>query len=317
MAFSLILAFFLSLPMEGDTPDSLKERIEKLFEDASLWEVGENVEKVRSARKELANLGESALRYVFEERMKTDKTLEIRAIKDLVKRLRRESIPYLHHAMESRNDTVRRNAVYLVGEIKDTTALPILFKMLRSDTSYKAKAGIISAFGKIEDTTAVDSILPFLRYPMERVRISTADALGKLKSEKAVGELIHALRDSFFTVRKTAVRSLARLSPVPLDTILKTLRETEDSLIKGDLIEALGLIGDTLIKANPEDERVQRIRIALVSYLKDSSWALRAQAVEALRRIMNESLRLRFKLLLDEEEHPLVRNRLRVALEER
>jgi len=297
--------------------DTLQERIEKLFEDASLWQVGENVEKVKKARKELVKIGFPALKYVLENKLKTDKTLEIRAIKYIVKEMKRESKPFLHDALEDENDTVRANAIYLIGEIADTEALGGLFRHLREEKSYKMKARIISALGKIKDTTAVDTIIPYLKNPYERIRISAADALGKLKDRRAETPLLSALKDTFFTVRYTAGKSLSLLSPHPVDTLislLKKSRSENNTFLLCHLIRILGDIGDSLQRRDSLDFTLGKIRRTLARFLSDSSWAVRAFTVEALRRFPTEGILLKFKLLLNEEEHPLVRNRLKVAL---
>lgn len=297
--------------------DTLQEKIEKLFKDASLWRVGENIEKVEKARKELVDIGFPALEYVLKKRLKTDKTLEIRAIKYLVKEMKRESKPFLDEALENENDTIRANAIYLIGEIADTEALSTLFRHLREEKSYKMKARIISALGKIKDTTALDTIIPYLKNAHERVRVLAADALGKLKDGRARGPLLHALKDTFFTVRYTAGRSISLISPHPIDTLislLKVSRLKRDTFLVGHLIWILANIGESLNKKDSLDSSLEKIRLSLVPLLSDSSWAIRAYAVDALRRFPTEGILLRFKLLLSEEPHPLVRNRLNVAL---
>ncbi|MBU1935952.1 hypothetical protein KKG05_01005, partial [bacterium] len=87
--------------------------VEKIFKTAALWEVTENRERVRRARKALIAKGEPAVKWVAENKMETKSGLEIRAIEELFKVLPDVATPYLAQALQDTELQKQKNAAFL------------------------------------------------------------------------------------------------------------------------------------------------------------------------------------------------------------
>jgi len=304
MSFILYLSIFFSLNgNDSIPPDTLKEKLEKLFEEASLWRVGENIEKVDKAREELIKMGEVSLKFIFKEKFKTESSLERRALKKIISALKKESIPYLHEALLSENDTIRKNAIWLCGEIKDTSSVEELLKKLTKEKDYKFIARIIRSLGKIADTVATLKIIPFKDHKKERVRIYVAEALGKLKDKRGIPPLLSLLSDSFFTVRGTAVHGLKQIGATVFDTVLALLKVADDPTLIVNLLSVAGPIAESL--TNKEQE-IAEYKKLLFNFLESEDWVIRGYAVEALSHLRSEGVLLYLKERRETEIHPFV-----------
>ncbi len=210
--------------------DTLKEeeKIKKLFEYASEWEVREAIGRVKTARKMLLEYGEKTLKYIFENEFKTYNGLKLRAIKYIVKKMPESSKPFLYKYLSAENDTIRRNAVWLLGELKDTGSVERLINMLDLPQNKRLKVTIIIALGNIGDRKAVDKLIDFLKDKREVIRIKSAEALGKIGDEQAIPYLIQAMDDRFFTVRDACILALSRFKDRALSSIIKAIKDRKE-----------------------------------------------------------------------------------------
>ena len=62
---------------------------------------------------------------------------------------RPEAIPGLHKMVSDRHEYVRLNAAWALGELKDQSALPLLTKMARSDSSPSVRGAANEALGRV------------------------------------------------------------------------------------------------------------------------------------------------------------------------
>lgn len=309
------LLFLLLLSEGSNTSDSLKAKIEKLFKDASLWRVSENIEKVDKAREELTSIGEPALKYIFSQKLKTESTLELRAIKHIVKELRREALPYVREAMRSENDTVRRNAEWLAGELKDTASLDTLLNLLNREKRIRNFLTVIIALSKIGDERAIEPLMEYVDTSEERIREAVAVAFMKIPGAKSIPPLYEMLNDSFFTVRGTAARGIVRKISLNFYKFLDIL-ENGDQRKRVELLRAIPFESDSIKKLG-ELERIQ-LKSELIKMLDDSSWVIRGYAVRALsseafkdfKEVKNEIFELKGR-----ETHPFVIREIERALE--
>ena len=63
------------------------------------------------------------------------------------------------------------------------------------------------------DTDAVQTILPYLKYPNPNLRRVAAVALGNIHDARGIDALIDVLHDPDNSVRSAAIRSINRLGP--------------------------------------------------------------------------------------------------------
>jgi len=299
------LATALILLAPDTLNDSLKAKLEEIYQVATQWGVGENKEKVPEARKELASYGKAALEVLFREKIKTLKTLELRAILAVVKANRKDATPYLLDALENENDTVRRAALWLCAKVKDSAAVPTLIDMLHREKKPRMLARVLYTLGEIRDTTAIPEILPFLDHEDEKVRVRAASALGNMPLPGLLETYDRMLRAQSFQIRMQALKAVARLPGDAIPEILERM-EAESGFPTVRLwIRALGEMfrtkGDSLAPWKPQ------CRKALFGLLDATDPVVRAYTVQALHAIGGQSVSRRLEDLYDTEEHPLVR----------
>ena len=229
---------------------SVEEKIKKLFEYASMWEVREAIGKVRTARKMLAKYGKKALSYVFENEFKTYDGLKLRAIKDLAKRMPDSTKPYLYKYLDAENDTLRRNAVWLLGELKDTSAGEKLIAMLDKPENKELRGSIIISLGKIKDKKATDKIIKYLKDKKEIIRIKAAEALGRIKDKRAIQPLLDAMKDEFFTVRDACIAAISKFGEEAVEEVFKRIENKKDK----EVVEFIILLQE-IYKNMKEKER--------------------------------------------------------------
>ncbi len=215
--------------------------LDRLFESASKWRVGEAIEEVDSARKKLVELKKEALDYIFSEKIKTTSTLEYRAIKYVVKHLKDLSLPYIYAGIHDDNDTVKINCIRLLGDLKDTSSVDTLISLLKVEKKKKVIRSIIFALGEIGVSRAAKVIEPYVSSRDMRMRLVSVIALKKLKDEDSIECLFKALEDEYFIIRETALEALSLIGTE--EVLGKALEKLDKGLFEsyvGDAVEAAG-----------------------------------------------------------------------------
>jgi HEAT repeat protein len=255
--------------------------IERLYEVSSLWEVGDNRKRVRNARERFIAMGMEAVKYVIENSMETKSGLELRTIEELAKEHPDSIEPFLLELVTDESRKKRGNAIWLLGKIKAKESVEPLIDALGKKRNWRLRNTIIGALGDIEDSKAMDVIAPYLKDEKERVRITSARALGKIKDEGGIPDLIAGFDDRFFTVRLACENSLVSIGDPTVSPLIETLEKTEKSMVTYHIISVLGRIAheaDSLL----EKETRLRIKRVLIPFLEREEGYLRAQAVNAL-----------------------------------
>ena len=201
---SLLMIFLI-------TTNGPQANLEELFKKASKWRVGEAIEEVDSARKELVKLGDKSLEFIFSKKIKTTSTLKYRAIKYVVKHLKDKARPYIYRGLHSENDTIRINCIRLLGDMKDSLSVDTLVDLLKKEKSKRVRRAIISALGDIGIKRSAIEIVPYVKDEDMRTRLVACIALGKLKNEKSIDPLFDAMNDEYFLVRESAMWALERI----------------------------------------------------------------------------------------------------------
>ena len=187
--------------------DSLKT-VEELFDEASLWAVGSNRQKVARAVEAFKAKGMEAVTFICENKLHTDTSLELRLIDTITDTYPDSIAPLLLQKITDENERVQKNSIRLLGITKyDKAVLPLL-EMLSRKIYYDLRRSIIGALGKIGDKTATSKIIKFIDDEDELCRLTVVGAISSLKDESAIPTLISALDDEIFTVRSAALNSL-------------------------------------------------------------------------------------------------------------
>jgi len=202
-----------------------------------------------------------------------DRNTRAEAINNLVK-LGPDAVRPMINVLKSETEDLRREAVVVLGRIKDALAVDALIAALQDKdpiVGYRA-AG---ALKEIKDARAVDALIAALKNGDSIVSYGAADALGAIGNPRAVEPLIAALKDANLLLRMQASAALVQLGPAAVDSLLAALNSQDDD-VRREAAETLGNIKDARA-INP-----------LTALLKDPKSDVRSQAAGALARI-NES----------------------------
>jgi HEAT repeat protein len=299
---------------EEAIPDTIKRPVADVFKEASVWQVGEAITKVKKARKELVNLGMEAIRYVAKEKIATKDGLELEAIDDLAKALPDSIKPFLYAALHDDRRYARANAIYLLGYIKAKDALDSLLLALKDKRN--RPRGVISAFGDIGERRVVPDLLPYLKHKDEPTRIYTAWTFAKLKDPRSVPGLISALDDHYFTVRSAAEQALVDIGDSALPYLIEKSQVTSSKIQSlGAIIRASAEIASKLDTIEKRNEKIQ-VREILLGYIDYSEPYIRGLAVEGLGKLIDEPTRTILESKMTKEIDDFVINKYRTALAE-
>jgi HEAT repeat protein len=250
-----------------------------------------------------------------------------------------KSIGLLLDALKSPSDSIRENAATALGRIKSREAVAPLIELL-SESEWKVRRSAAEALGQIGDKRAIEPLIHSLRDNVEKVqqeavesvvrfsKLSTGpllnaltyeknkftlrailQALGAICDIKAVPALVGQLSNSYFIVRRTAQRALARFgaqvtsvllhtlsyNKSAIDKLLKDAEIRDDPALQIRAIRALGgledhravrLLKDLVEKGWPE---VQDAAMQALIQIGCAAWG-RCGALIVLRSIADESI---------------------------
>jgi HEAT repeat protein len=92
---------------------------------------------------------------------------------------------------------VRKFVVDILGDTKDSRAVPALITRLVEDTDENIRVAAAEALGKIRDPRAVDALLTCLNRPNpDWLDYAAAEALGQIGDHRALGPLLAALEQN-------------------------------------------------------------------------------------------------------------------------
>jgi hypothetical protein len=293
-------------------PDSIPGPVDKVFKEASMWEVREAIPRVRKARKELVALGTKAIDYVMKEKIGTKDGLEQRAIEELAKAYPDSMMARLIVSMDSSSLLVRANSVYLLGQTKKKETVPHLVKALKRKDNRPRWA--LNALGEIGDTSGTLAIIPYLQDQAEPVRIPAANALGRIKDPRCVKALLPLLDAPLVTVRMAAEQALAAMPDSAARPLVDLVLAGKPERGMIHALRGLGSIAAALDTAKARTERVL-IRRALISRIADPSRNIRWAAIESLGRYRDEETRKLLQARLVDEVDPFVLRKLQQVLE--
>ncbi len=105
----------------------------------------------------------------------------------------RSAVPFLLAALSAGN-SIRYSVVCALGEIKDARAVAPLAAVLKGDDDAENRSGAAEALGEIGDAGAVEPLIAATADTDDKVRRAAAAALGWIKDPRAANFLLDAFR---------------------------------------------------------------------------------------------------------------------------
>ncbi|MBN2541937.1 HEAT repeat domain-containing protein [bacterium] len=306
----------LAEELADEEPDSGRT-IEDVFRDASTWGVGSKAKKAENAFQELLDSGEVAAAYICDEQLGTKSSLKLRVIKRFSDEKRDLMRPCLYRALHEREKKERfGNSVYLLGEMQDTMAVDSLLPLLQEK---KYRISVISALGKIKDTTAIPHILKWKDEERQSARYIVAKALADIKDARGIPALLDFLNDDYLIVRQAAQIGIQNMYKETFPVALKQIPIAKNL----QLIHLIRAIPDMCRNfRNNEDydstyveARYAQARKALLPLIDNPNNVVRGHAVMALGMLKGDETLSELRRKYEFEPDAFVRSMYRYVLE--
>ena len=178
--------------------------------------------------------------------------------------------------LDSKNPTVRTNAVSVYEYIQDPAAVPILVRVL-NDPVPEVRRGAAYSLGHFTESEEIAQTEQPLIYALGdskvEVQAAAAGSLGRIESKKAIPLLAELIQSKDSTLCQAAIYSLARYKdPEAADALIAALGN-ENSHIRTEIVYSLMEIGDT------------RAVDPLISLLGDENYKVRQSAATGLGKL--------------------------------
>jgi HEAT repeat protein len=211
----------------------------------------------------------------------------VHAIEPLIKMLEQEG-----------NFLVRGHVADTLKQIGDSRIVEPFIKALEHDTHWYVRLIAVEVLGTMGGSQALESLIKALEDEDSSVRITAAEALGKIgEADSVTRALIQALQDHDVTVREKAAEALGKVSgPYAVGALTKTLGD-QHKQVRIVATEALATIGN----ARAVEVLVRKLESKDAQIRKDVAQALGTLDVSAgkylLRCIENTPSHIQEKLI--------------------
>ncbi len=214
--------------------------------------------------------------------------VRLKTINSLIK-LGKLSVEPLISLLKDPNESVRKDAIFALGQIGERSAVRPLISILY-DATIDIRKAAIKALGAIGDQNALGPIQSLLLDTQNEIRYEAIEALGFFGDGDSAKILIDALEDKSIDIRKQSTKSLGRIcDKTSVEPLIDILLKDEGS-VASEAAKSLGNIGD-LRAVEP-----------LIIKLTCTDWSVRASAAEALGRMRdNRAVKPLIKALNDDD----------------
>ncbi|MCB9893090.1 MAG: HEAT repeat domain-containing protein [Planctomycetes bacterium] len=188
-----------------------KPDFESLWATGSLWQVGDNREKVDEARKAIIDAGAEGRKFAL-TKLGVTAGLEIRCLNAVFKGWEGDAYDDLVANVGHEDATARRNVAELLIQLDDPRAAEALLAQAAKETELSPRLSQVAALAKWKIEDAVPLIVDISHSETERVRHRATSLLGNYETSAAVSRLIEMLDDSVYYVRDGARDALSAAS---------------------------------------------------------------------------------------------------------
>ncbi len=191
-----------------------------------------------------------------------------------------------------RNDdspAVKVGAIFSLGEIGATDAEKDLRRALSRSENSDVRKAAIEALGKLRSERAVEDLIELLRDPAWTIRRESARALGEIGDPRAVEPLLAAAKDSDYYVRQAASAALdqiwARAKQSPVE------EADEFAALRKSLADPSPVVRTKAVQQLATYYRQPAIVPDLLEMLDDPDYNVREAASNALKNFRDENTR--------------------------
>jgi HEAT repeat protein len=221
--FALLILFALPLAAQDEKPD-----FDQLWDTGSLWEVGDNREKVRVARKAIVDAGEEGRKYAL-TRLAVSDSLQIRCLNEVFSQWGAAAYDDLVANIAHADKQARRNVAELLAALNDSRAGEALLAQAAKEIEISPRLSQLAALAKWKVEGAIPLIAEISCDKADRIRHRAAGLLGGYDSKAAIDRLIEMLDDDIYYVRDGAAAALAASSQAARTLCVSHVREQLES----------------------------------------------------------------------------------------
>jgi HEAT repeat protein len=131
-----------------------------------------------------------------------------------------KSYEILYEILRSRNVNARKEAIKLLGMLKDRNSIDLMIKTFDS-TVASIRGAAYRATLKILDNKMDETILKALTAKSWRIRMYCTKILGELRDEKTITHLYKLIEDENGSVRQAAINALIKFEAIDITNIAK------------------------------------------------------------------------------------------------
>jgi hypothetical protein len=182
--------------------------IAEVFKAAAEWEVGSAINRVKEARKVLAERREEAMIYILQNKLNSKSGLEYRALEAFLK-----DVPAfkasLFSYVEDADSLKAKVSMSLIAGVGDSTLIEPIRRHLAAKRYITA---CISLLGSIKSAESISILSSYAFHPSERYRYIVARSLLEIGSDEAITTLKSMNLDESFLVQ-ALIRNIPEKKP--------------------------------------------------------------------------------------------------------
>ena len=155
------------------------------------------------------------------------------------------AVPELIRALTSAHEVERRYGAVVLGDIRDSAAIPALVETLGADPDAIVRAWTVGALGEFGSLAPGAEILARLEDASKDVRSAAVRALGRMSGPERLNGLLTALKDQDPDVRAAAAEELGKTGDhAAVAALGERLIGDPSERVRKSAVEALGKIPD-------------------------------------------------------------------------
>jgi len=193
------------------------------------------------------------------------------------------TLPTLSALLDSNDEpeSVRRDVIDVVSDIRDPRTVSLLARVARSDRSAKVSQDAIESFENVKYPSAVDSLIAFASSSADpRLRRAAIETLGNREEPRVIAFLKNmATASGDERSQRSAIEALGNMHEAGFTALADLVRNSTDPRIRGIAVEQL-----------PENGSSERARDILLQIIRsDPDESVKRKAIDALGEVRDKA----------------------------